>query len=321
MDPREYLDARWYALVRMAADLGVPEEDAPALVQQVLDRNARRIKRAEDPDPLVQEALRDAVLGPPPAPRRRRAPRLLALAAALVAVGVGVALTRPDPPSTDTLHDDQVPSLFGYDGATAQALLEDDGLVVTLEPRRACEVLDRVLGSIPPAGAPYQPGDDIVVYTALPADIDCLSDYTDRETAWRMLDFANGRGAAPDFADRVFVYVAGSPATVVLSGAEAADPASWRATRVLTALRDASAEVALVDERPLTYSLPAIRVTAATDGLGRCGVPDPSVAGDADAFAVLIRPPGRSGCGVRLELYRDAGRIEAVALYPSPSPS
>ena len=28
-----------------------------------------------------------------------------------------------------------------------------------------------------------------------------------------------------------------------------------------------------------------------------------------------------TGCGVRLELYRDDGRIEAVALYPSRSSS
>ena len=322
MDPREYLDARWHALVRTAVDLGVPEEDAPALVQRVLHRNQRRIRRAEDPDPLVHEALRDAVLGPPPAPSRRRVPRMLVLAAALGAVGLGVALTRPDPPPTDRLGDDQVPSLFGYDGTTAQALLEDRGLVVTLKQRRACEVLDRVLGSIPPAGAPYRSGDDIVVYTSLPADVECLSNYTDRETAWRMLDFANGRSEAPEFADRVFVYAAASRPAVVLTGAEAADPANWRPTQVLTALRDASTEVALVDERPLTYSLPVIRVTAATDGLGRCGVPEPSVAGDADAFAVLIRPPGGgSGCGVRLEVYRDAGRIDAVALYPSRSRS
>lgn len=321
MDPREYLDARWHALVRTAVDLGVPEEDAPALVQRVLDRNQRRIRRAEDPDPLVHEALRDAVLGPPPAPPRRRTPRLLALVAALAAVGLGVALTRPDQPATDRLGDDQVPSLFGYDGATAQALLEDRGLSVTLKPRRACEVLDRVLGSIPPAGAPYGSGDDIVVYTSLPTNEPCLINYTDRETAWRMLDFANGRGDAPEFADRVFVYAAESGPAVVLTGAEAADPASWRPTQVLAELRAASSEVALVDERPLTYSLPAIRVTDATEGLGRCGVPDPSVAGDADAFAVLIRPPGGSGCGVRLEVYRDDGRIEAVALYPSPSTS
>lgn len=196
MDPAEYLDARWYALVRAAVDLGAPEQDAPALVREVLADNARRIRRAEDPDPLVHDALRDAVLGPPPRTTRNRRWPAVAVVAALVAVGTVVALTRPDGPPADRLTDDQVPSLFGYDAGSARALLQDRGLDVTLRPRRACEVLDRVLGSIPPAGAPYERGDEIVVYTSLPADVDCLSDYTDRETAWRLLDFANGRGPA-----------------------------------------------------------------------------------------------------------------------------
>lgn len=284
MDPREYLDARWYALVRAAVALGVPEDDAPGVVRQVLDRNERRIRRADDPDPLVHAALRDAVLGA--APRRRRGPRLLVLATVVAAVGTAVALTRPDPPPQDRLQDDQVPSLFGYDGAAAAELLEDRGLEVTVKTRRACEVLDRVLGSIPPAGAPYESGDDIVVYTSLPADVDCLSNYTDRETAWRLLDFANGRGPAPKFADPTFAV----------------------APDVLDALRDASAQVALVDERPLTYSLPAIRVTA-TD------------AGTADSFTLLIRPAGGTGRGVEVEVVREGGEIEDVRLYASPSSS
>ncbi len=175
------------------------------------------------------------------------------------------------------------------------------------------------MASVPGAGAPYDEGDDIVVYTSLPAGLSCLTNYTDRETAWQLLDFANGRGPAPEFADRVFVFADALPA-VVLTGAEAADPESWRDTEVLTTLRAASGEVSLTDERPLTYSLPAIRVTQATEGLGSCGVPDPSVAGTADAFALLIRSPDRDRCGVRVELYRDGQQIEAVALY-SPSAS
>jgi hypothetical protein len=260
MDPAEYLDARWYALVRAAVDLGAPEQDAPALVREVLADNARRIRRAEDPDPLVHEALREAVLGRPPTTRRRLRPVVLAVAA-LVAVGTLVALTRPDGPPADRLADDPVPSLFGYDAGSARTLLEERGLAVTLRPRRACEVLDRVLGSIPPAGAPYERGDEIVVYTSLPADVDCLSDYTDRETAWRQTD-------------------------------------------LMETLRRASAEVALVDERPVTYSLPAIRVTRAPD-----------------AFTLLIRAPGGAGPGVRLEVHRTDGVIDWLALYPASAPS
>src|SRR6478609_1352813 len=114
MDPREYRDARWHALLRAAEDLGVADEQAPELVEQVLASQQRRIRRAEDPDPLVRRALSDAVLGSPERPAHRgRWPAVAVLATALAAVGAVIALTRPEPPSADHLAADQVPSLFG----------------------------------------------------------------------------------------------------------------------------------------------------------------------------------------------------------------
>lgn len=319
MDPREYADARWHALLRAADELGVPPEDATGVVRAVLARNERRIRRAEDPDPLVHQALREAVLGAP-RPGRRRWPVAVALAAVLVAVCAGVVITRPDPLPTEDLRGDQVPSLFGYDGKRAEQLLEDRGLDVTTLPFRSCEVMNRVVGSDPPAGTPYDRGDSITVYTALPADVVCLTDYQDRVTAWRLLDFANGRGPAPEFADRVLVYPGDGP-TLSLSREEAADPGSWTATGVLQALRTASARVTLVGEHPVSYAIPAVRVTRATDGLGVCGVPEPSVAGTGNAFALIVRPPDNEGCGLRVDVYREGadydGAIEAVALYPT----
>jgi hypothetical protein len=315
MELREYVDARWYALVRAAVDLGVPEEDAPEVVRQVLDREQRRIKRAEDPDPLVHQALRDAVLGAP-SPGRRGWRRLAGLAAVLAAVGVVVALTRPDPPPTDHLGSHQVPSLFGYDGPAASRLLRSRGLDVRLQPFRSCEVMDRVVASDPPAGTPYDDGDPITVYTALPADVACLTDYQDRATAWGLLDFANGRGTAPEFASRVFVYP-GDGVPLVLTREQAAERGSWRDTGILDALRTASSQVALVDEHPVSYAVPAIRITDAADGLGACGVPPTAVAGDGDTFTLLVRSPKRTGCPLRLDVYRDDDRIEAVAFYPS----
>ena len=282
MDPAEYRDARWYALLREAADLGVPDQDAPTLVQRVLDEQRRAIRRLEDPDPVVLPALRDAIDPPPPAgPRRRIA--LAAVAATLAGIGLVVALTRPDDPPTDELRDDQVPSLFGYDAAHARTLLEERGLEVTIRPLRACEVLDRALGSDPGAGQRFDRGDPIVVFTAVPADVTCLADYTDRETAWQLFDFANGRGPAPAFADRVFVYP-GDSRPVVLDGAAAAEPDGWAGTGVLDGIRAASAEVELVTDRPLQYAVPAIRIVAANEQVGSCGVPSPSVAGSADAI-------------------------------------
>jgi len=75
-----------------------------------------------------------------------------------------------------------------------------------------------------------------------------------------------------------------------------------------------------VQEHPLEYATPAVLVIAANDGLGQCGVPDPSVAGTADVVAFLVRSADHSGCPLRLELYRDQRRrIEGVVLYPASS--
>src|SRR6478609_8890956 len=146
MDPREYRDARWHSLLREAAELGVPEDEAPALVERVLDGQRRRIRRAEDPDPVVRAALAEAVLGPPARPsHRRRWPAAAALMAAVAVAGTVIALTRPQPPPADHLRSDQMPSLFGYDGAAATVLLERRGLDVRQQPFRSCEVLDRVV--------------------------------------------------------------------------------------------------------------------------------------------------------------------------------
>lgn len=316
MDPQEYRDARWYALLRTATDLGVPAEEAPALVQRVLDDNRRAIRRAEDPDPLVHDALHDAVRGPPARPGTRRWLGVGVLVAGLTAVGVGVALTRPDQPLPDRLRGDQVPSLFGYDGGAARDLLESHGFRVTVEQIRDCEVLGRVVASDPPPGTVFDRGDPITVYTSLPASITCLTDYQDRVTAWRLLDFANGRGPAPELADRVFVY-AGGAEPVVLDGRRARDPGAWDRTGVLAGLREASDRVGLVSEHPLQYAVPAIRITRTDEGIGTCGVPEPAVAGTGDAFSVQIRSPDRTGCPVRLDVFREGSAIVALAYYPA----
>jgi len=317
VDPQDYRDARWHALLRDAEDLGVAAEDAPALVEQVLAEQHRRIRRADDPDPIVRAALADAVLGPPVPTGRRRWPAAIGLAAALTAVGIGVLLTRPDPPPTDHLGADQLPSLFGFDRTTALDLLERRGLEVQLRTFQSCEVRDRVVASDPGPGARVHRGDEVIVYTSLPTSNNCLPRYAYREAAWRFLDFANGRGPAPEFAPRVLVHP-DDGRRVVLTGTEAAAPESWEPTGVFRRIRAASDEVALLTERPLAYAVPAIRVVDANDDLGRRGVPATSFADPSDALAVLVRPADRSGCPLRVDLYRDAdGRIEGVAIYPA----
>lgn len=326
MDPRGYRDARWHSLLRAAEELGVDPEQAPMLVEQVLARHQRRIKRAEDPDPLVRHALAETILGPSdrPADRRpgrhsRRWPAAAALAIAIGTAGTGIALTRPAPPPADHLRADQMPSLFGYDGAAASALLEKRGLEVQRQPFRSCEVLDRVVGSSPATGAAIERGERVVIYTAIPADVSCLTDYGERELAWRLLDFANDRAAAPSFAPRVWVYPSDGPPQI-LTADDARDPSSWQQTGILAALRQASSDVALVQEYPLTYAVPAVSVVDVTDGLGKCGVPTTSVAGTADVVAFVVRSADRTDCPLRIEVYRDRDRrIESVALYPASS--
>lgn len=319
VNPQAYVDARWHALLRAAVDLGVPEEDAPALVRRVLADQHRRIRRAEDPDPLVHAALADAVRGPH---ESRRPPwRVLAgTIGALAVVVAAVAVTRPHHPPIDHLEPGQVPSVFGYDGRAAQDLLTSLGLEVAVEPTRACEVEDRAIGTDPPRGAAYDRGDPITLYTAVPASITCLTDYQQRAMAWQLIDFANGRGPGPPFAEHVFVYAGDGPTTVTeLTHDEAADPAAWAGTGVLDVLRDATSQVRLTDDRPLTYAAPALRISSASEGVGACHLPDPAAASTADAFAAVIVSPTREGCPLRLKVYRREGRVSTVALYAGSS--
>jgi PASTA domain-containing protein len=346
MEPREYVDARWSALVRAAVLLGASEAEAPDLVRRVLADNQRRIRRAKDPDPLVHRALAAAIprseqtrfgaeqdletrremlidaggrpvpapVAAPLRPRRRRWP-LVAAATVLVAAGVAAAVTTRstyDPPG-DTLRADQVPSLFGYDVAAAQSMLSRRGFDVTLKPGRACQVQDRVVATDPPTGTTYEPGDPITVYASVPADISCLTDYQDVAAAWQFLDFANDRGSAPAFADRVVVYYSDGPGTVIL---HAEDADRWEGTGVLSAVRRATDRVALVDDDPVTYAVPTLSVRDATETTTGCGVPD--AAGPGQALSVIIGAPAdRTSCPVRIDLFRSRGLIDAVVLYPA----
>ena len=236
-----------------------------------------------------------------------------------MAVAVVIGLTRPGDPavdrhSDDRLRADQVPSLFGYDAASASAMLGARGFEVTLEPYRACQVQDRVVGTDPPTGATYAPGDPITVYTSVPSDVACLTDYQDVASSWQFVDFLNGRGPAPAFADRVAVYV-GDDAGHVITRAD--ELATWADTGVAEAVRSATDRVALVAGDPLTYALPSLSVRhdAASGG---CDAPGPTVDGSEDRLSFTIgAPDGRTSCPLRIDLVRPHGVIDAVVLYPS----
>ena len=65
MDFDDYVAARYGRLIEHAVLLGCAEGEAGTYVDQVLLDQRKRIRKAEDPDPLVQEALERAIAGTP----------------------------------------------------------------------------------------------------------------------------------------------------------------------------------------------------------------------------------------------------------------
>ena len=130
MDFDQYVAARYGRLIEQAVLLGCAEGEAGTCVDRVLIEQRKRIRRADDPDPLVHEALERAIGGAPV--QSRRTGPLVAIGLVVVAVAVGAALTYRPPPRP-------VPSLFALDGSQAQRLLEDQGYDVLLRPARSCE--------------------------------------------------------------------------------------------------------------------------------------------------------------------------------------
>jgi hypothetical protein len=344
MDLDEYVAARHGTLLRAAVLMGCPEASAPEVVDRVLARHARRIRRSDDPDPFVQEALAAAIPGaaatpfgasgpaareqllmtaepvdgmpagpidvPPRELNRPVAGVLVLLVGLLVTAGlVGPGQARTGLPLTER----QVPSLFGYDVTDARALLRDRGVSVVEEPVRACEPMDRVVGNSPETGAPIAPGDTVTLRTAVPSDVFCMARYADRALAWGFLDFATGRGAPPEFAPLVRLVVDRSePAT--LTHEQAVDRASWDGLSAATALADASREVQYLGT---TYELPDLVVTNGTPPLTTCGIRRPILSGARPALSISIEPPGGGSgtCPVRVDLYQAYGAIDAVMLY------
>lgn len=185
------------------------------------------------------------VATPVPLHRRRRSALVAAAAAVLVTVaslGV-VGLRRPmteRPPSdrpthrpvatTHPLADDQVPSVFGYDAASARRLLESRGLRVDLrEVRRPCSGDEgRALRTDPPLGTRFDDGDAVtLVVGAIEPTHGCTGLVAQRwrPEAWQLVDFANGRGPVPAHTDLVTLSVNGTSMDV--TGEDFADPTAW----------------------------------------------------------------------------------------------
>jgi hypothetical protein len=158
-------------------------------------------------------------------------PMLVAAAAVIAVVVTPLALadrgstpSPSNPPSpTPTLAANQIPPVMGLDLEDALELMSDRKLQVELVNKDAC-VSERVVeGTSPAVGAPFNPQAVVQLTVLNPTDALCVSREWD---AWQLLRFARGVAPPPAFADRLTLY-AGEAEPVVLSAAEAADPANW----------------------------------------------------------------------------------------------
>ncbi len=303
MDHDEYVAARYTRLLEHAVELGCDDDVAAAHVDRVLDEQRRHIARAEDPDPGVREALARAVSGEAPV---REAPwTALAVGAALLIVLVVAATTWWRPADESTL-----PSLFGYDTATATQVLADAGYDVVTSMSEACEPRGLVLGSEPAPGTAVRAGATVTLRSAVPSDPGCLATYGFRSDAWEFIGFVRGQ-AAPDFAPRVAVYVDGVN-LALLSREAAAGRASWAAALAL--IEDEATQVA-----PTRSAMPRLVVDSLIPPRQLCGVTVPPSYEGGRTLRLRIDPSPEGAdslCPFVVDLYRDDDRrIEAVSIY------
>ena len=302
MDFDQYVVARRGRLVEHAVLLGCPEDHAGTYVDQVLLEQRRRIRRAEDPDPLVHEALEHLLDGPPP--RRSRTGPLVALG--LVAIAVAIWAVLADRPPTEPM-----PSLFALDGPQAQLLLEQQGYDVEFRPASSCEPVGLVVGSDPPGGSPVEKGATVTVRTSVLVGSQCEQDYPARSAAWEFVQFALARGPAPEFARTVTVVV-NHQDRYALDHVAAVHPDRWGGlfARVARAARaTASTDSGMPHLTVRSNVLPTVL----------CGVPKPAGTGERRVLRLEIdsRPAGDvRGCPLTVDLYRSSDHaIDGVVVY------
>jgi hypothetical protein len=301
VDFDQYVAARYGRLIEQAVLLGCAEGEAGAHVDHVLLQQRARIRRADDPHPLVLEALERSVTGRP-ASSRRTGP-LVAVALVVVAVVVVAGLSYRPPPRP-------VPSLFGLDGTQAQRVLEDQGYEVRLRSVASCEPQGLVLESDPPTGTRLHKGATVTVRTAVGSGVFCGAELLARADAWAFVAFALG-GEAPQLAGTVELLVAGTPPRT-LTHDEAARHDRWGEAFDLVA--DAAHGAALT-----ASGMPALRVAATLPPDLWCGVPRPLAVGERFALRLQIDPRARSddGCPLTVDLYRSERVVDTVVVYPA----
>ncbi len=302
MNVDEYVAARYGRLLERAVELGAEEGLAAEYVDQVLLDHQKQIRRADDPDPLVYDALERAVLKLP-APTRSPWP-FVAVVLVGLAVTVGVVLTQDPAP-------EPMPSLFGSTGERAAAQLEDAGYEVVLRQVRECEPMGLVVNTEPQAGDLVVAGSTVSVFTAVPSGVQCDAEYGARADAWEFLDFAITGEREPAFARTVTVVIDGVEGEP-RSGVDAASSERWRALREMVAAQS-------VLPAGTSTGLPLLTVTQGVPPPATCSTPRPPSAGDRSTLRLQVdaRVPGEElGCPLTIDLYRDSEQvIDGVVIY------
>lgn len=285
------------------------EEIAARADLGVTDRSAARdlLMLAGD---TVPPPPGDAIFRPP---RSRLVPALAAAVVLVVALTAAAVAGRGGP--APLLDDDQIPSLFGYDAASATEFLTDRGLQVDQRRTRACDVVGTIVGSDPPVGARFDRGDTVTVRTAVPSGEFCMARYPPRADAWAFLRWTADRAPTPEFAGSVDVIVDGSD-PVPLTDRQAADRDRWGDPGVLTVLGQALEAVYPVPGTS-AYRIPDLEAAYRVPPLSNCGVPRPVRTADRQALSITLtlRTEGPPRCPLTLDLYRTDGAIDTVVLY------
>ena len=306
MDIDEYRAARRTRLIELATELGVPTAESALMVDQVIEEQQRRIRRAEDPDDVVVPALRHRALG---GRRRGRSSTIIPLLALIaVVLTVSLAYVARDDERTQT-----VPSLLGFTVDEAARTLERDDIAVRVVGVPQCNPAGQVLGSDPPAGSAVLTDEVVtVIATAFP-QWQCPADAAARDRAWTFLRFLVRGSVRPDFARGVRLYVNGV-GVIVVDGGESATAPGWRA-----AVRD---PVLRYVSRPAPNPLgqPVVSVSQGIPPPTTCGHPRATPAGAVVPSTRLVLLAGGEGsargCGLTIDLFNNVlGQISGVALY------
>jgi hypothetical protein len=244
---------------------------------------------------------------------------LLAAAAAVLAVATATAvftLGGGSTPPVVTPRVDSVPSVFGYTAAQAAAMLEGEGFAARIVAKDTCETKDRAVGTSPPAGSGIGAGDEVVVFSSTgdAPNAFCANLGAPRVEAWEFLDFANGRGPAPAFAQEVTLWVNGVE-TTSLTATQATDLASWGDGSALARLAEDSRAVKPSGKETMTPTLRADRLDHAEQfSCGGSSLPRSLRQREALVLSVEFPERGPVGDCAFVFVFRHEGLIDAVAL-------